>query len=72
MTDDAFKKRIDEVKFAKEKLEAQKSETIIKIQEVEEATRHSLVDLIIQSSLLNQNSVRSNYWKMSFEYFILN
>ena len=34
MTDDAFKKRIDEVKFAKEKLEAQKSETIIKIQEV--------------------------------------
>ena len=34
VTDDAFKKRISEVKFAKEKLEEQKAETIIKIQEV--------------------------------------
>ena len=34
VTDDAFNKRITEVKFAKEKLEEQKSETIIKIQEV--------------------------------------
>ena len=34
VTDHAFKKRTEEVKFAKEKLEEQKSETIIKIQEV--------------------------------------
>ena len=62
VTDDAFKKRIDEVKFAKEKLEAQKSETIIKIQEVKYVLNsikhcHTLIDLIlnIKYSLFNRN-----------------
>ena len=34
VTDEAFSKRLDEVKEAKGKLENQKSETIVKIQEV--------------------------------------
>jgi len=39
VTDEAFSKRIDEVKEAKNKLEKQKSETIVKIQEVENTIR---------------------------------
>ena len=35
VTDDSFNKRISEVKHAKGKLEEQKSETIVKIQEIE-------------------------------------
>ena len=35
VTDEAFMKRLDEVKAAKKKLEEQKSETVVKIQEVE-------------------------------------
>ena len=34
VTDEAFSKRLDEVKHAKGKLENQKAETIVKIQEV--------------------------------------
>ena len=34
VTDEAFSKRLDEVKHAKGKLEDQKAETIVKIQEV--------------------------------------
>ena len=46
VTDAAFKKRINEVKEAKGKLEEQKSETIIKIQELE-STLQSLEQAIM-------------------------
>ena len=39
VTDEAISKRLDEVKEAKHKLEKQKAETIVKIQEVENTIR---------------------------------